>query len=80
MLNRKASPIEDAEIEDYLQHQPLNFHATQDKEDAYRGADNVIIATPTDYDPEPHTFNTRSIEVVIRDVLALKFSHAHGLL
>jgi len=69
MLNRKQSPIEDAGIEDFLINKPLNFKATLDKVDAYTGAEYVIIATPTDYDPETHYFNTKSIELVVEDVL-----------
>ncbi len=69
LLNAKKSPIADAEIEHYLAHGALNFRATLDKGDAYTHADYIIIATPTDYDPETNYFNTESIDAVIADIL-----------
>jgi len=71
MINAGQAPIEDPDIQTYLRDKPLRLSATLDKELAYQGADFVVIATPTDYDPQTNFFNTSSVEAVIRDVLAI---------
>ena len=71
MLNRKESPIVDAEIQDYLQHKQLNLRATLSPKEAYVDAAYIIIATPTDFDPDTHYFNTSSVEAIIEEIMVI---------
>ena len=70
-IRNGMSPIEDALIEEYLAGKPLDLQATTDKQEAFESADFVVVATPTDYDPQTNYFNTRTVDAVIGDVLAI---------
>ena len=69
MINRKESPIVDAELSDYLKNKSLNFRATLDPKEAFIDANYIIISTPTNYDPQKNFFDTSSVETVVKTVL-----------
>ncbi len=71
MINKMISPIEDNEIEDFLKNKPLNLVATLNKEEAYSGAEYIVVATPTDYDEITNRFNTKSVESVVEDIIKI---------
>ena len=71
MINSGRSPIEDPDIEAFLREERLELRETQDKHDAYAGARFVLVATPTDYDPQTNCFDTSSVESVVQDVLRI---------
>lgn len=71
LINGQCSTVPDPDIEHYLAHQTLHLRATLDKYEAYAGADYVLIATPTDYDPETNNFDTSTVEAVVRDVITI---------
>jgi len=71
LLNNRTSPIADADIQHYLNHKPLHFRAMPVQQQAYRDADFIVVATPTDYSPSDGAFDTRSVEAVVRDGLSV---------
>lgn len=70
-INRRVCPIADVELADYLRNKPLNLRATLDAQAAFAGAHFIIVATPTDYDPDTNNFDTRSVDAVIGQAMAI---------